>query len=279
MQYIRDKNKKIMSNPFTSASSTSSSSWRHRAQNSQTSNSQTSNLLQRNSRFDSLKNNDDDGYQTERHQKRCVPQQESSSKLFSVNNASLADFIPNVPQKQQKYVSPAMRRRDQTQKPLKTNQFTQSRKFKKPILDLSGAAFPSMSVSGASAATTHPANPTTNYKAAVAMNDDDYETKQAPYDDETVYVNTDVLGNTHPAVDINCPGFKDPVCPYAAGKAAMCMIREYQYKRDEQNELLGAQSPYWNMKNLLDFTTDDEDSNYDSSSSDSENGVNDDDYY
>ena len=59
---------------------------------------------------------------------------------------------------------------------------------------------------------------------------------------------------------------KKLVCPYEAGKAAMKMLRTYQYRRDELNELLGGQSPYWGAKNLLDFTTDDEDSNYASSS-------------
>jgi hypothetical protein len=45
------------------------------------------------------------------------------------------------------------------------------------------------------------------------------------------------------------------------------MLRSYQYNRDEQNHVFGAQSEYWATKNLLDFTVDSDNSNYDSSES------------
>tara|TARA_B110000858_G_scaffold154079_1_gene175724 strand:+ start:3200 stop:4006 length:807 start_codon:yes stop_codon:yes gene_type:complete len=261
---------------------TNNNSWRS---------SQRSNGLTKNSRFDSLHS---DEYKTVRRQRNRNSSQStngetaSTSKLFSVNNTSLADFIPDIPQPQQKYVSPAMRRQTQPNPHRPRNQFTSARKKKKPVLDLSGTSFPMIGPSGAGPSGAGPSGGTTdsnvNYKAAAAMNDDDYDTKKREedkqLDDATEFNDADRLGSI---VDDNNEeeiGFRDPVCPYEAGEAALYMIKSYQHKRDEQNVLLGAQSPYWNMKSLLDFTTDDEDSNYASSSeSETENNGSDDDHY
>ena len=104
---------------------TSNNSWRS---------SQRSNGLTPNSRFDSLHSDD---YKTVRRQRNSNSSQPtqgetaSTSKLFSVNNTSLADFIPDVPKTQQKYVSPAMRRQTHPNPPRSRNQFTLSRKKKK----------------------------------------------------------------------------------------------------------------------------------------------------
>jgi len=254
---------------------TSNNSWRS---------SQRSSGLTKNSRFDSLHS---DEYKTVRRQRNNNPPQESTSKLFSVNNTSLADFIPDVPKTQQKYVSPAMRRQTQLTPPRPRNQFTSARKKKKPVLNLSGTSFPMIGASAAPAAA--PAAGASgaaevNYKAAAAMNDDDYDTKKREedkhIDDTTEFNDADRLGSIVDDNNEEDIGFRDPVCPYEAGEAALYMIKSYQHKRDEQNELLGAQSPYWNMKSLLDFTTDDEDSNYASSSeSETENNGSDADYY
>jgi hypothetical protein len=123
-----------------------------------------------------------------------------------------------------------------------------------------------------------------NYKAAAAMNCDDYDTKKREeakqFDDTTEFNDADRLGSIVDDDNEEDIGFRDPVCAYEAGEAALYMIKSHQHKRDEQNELLGAQSPYWNTKSLLDFTTDDDDSNYASSSeSETENNESDGAYY
>ena len=247
------------------------------------------------SRFDSLKSkSSDDNYTNSHNNRNRDTQKQSSSTLFSVKS-SLTDFLPTSVFETQKYVSPAMRRREQQQQQPQQqhhtgqnrfadrNQFTRKSKQnkKQPVLDFSGVAFPSMS--GAKKTNMPTSISCDKYATAAAMEDDDYQTQQreiaSTMNDNTEFMKTDMLGeNYHEENDSYCENPKEPVCPHAAAAAAMGTLREYQYKRDEQNQIFGAQSPYWNTKSLMDFDIDsDDDSNYAESSSD-ENGVEDDDY-
>lgn len=133
------------------------------------------------------------------------------------------------------------------------------------------------------------------YANAVAISDEDYQAQQrqscAMGTDNTDYQDTDKLGNeeTQTSCDEehdNATDYsethvdlKKPICPYEAGKSAMSMLRFHQYRRDELNNLLGGQSPYWDTKSLLDFTIDSgDDSDYHLSSSEEENNDDEDDY-
>jgi len=206
--------------------------------------------------------------------------------LFSVKNTSLSDFIPSTKPELQKYVSPALRRQQQhqhqqhqhqhQQQPdrrfTSRNQFTSGRKQKKPTLVLSGAAFPSMSGDTTITKTNGDPLKCNKYAEATAMNNDDYQTQQreiaSNMNDNTEYDDDDILGRSQE----NYMEDAEQVCPLAAASSAMSMLRVYQEKRDEQNHVFGAQSPYWNTKSLLDFDVNsDDDSNYaESSESESE---------
>ena len=224
-------------------------------------------------RFDSLKT--EPNYRNSRDNRNSRETQNGPpSALFSVKNTSLADFIPEP--KTKKYVSPAMRRQqqgDSTKQFVGRSQFpsVNNRKPKKKEFDISGTAFPSMS--GAKC-NTHTHNIESNkYAAAAAMDDDAYQTQQrdhAAATDCSEYQSTDILMKTHEQTNYDneeVVNNKDPVCPYEAGKAALNMLRRYQYKRDEQNYVFGAQSEYWGKKSLLDFTIDSDNSDYESSES------------
>ena len=235
-------------------------------------------LHKKSTRFDSLKS--DRVYDSRREQQREQPRP-SSSVLFSAKNTSLADFIqvPTAAPVTQKYVSPAMRQRQQQQVSSGQYKSTFSSSQRKPTkkrLTISTASFPSMGGTHEDQQSNNDDSATSNkYAAAAATNDDDYQTQkrqQAASTNDTVeYKSTDVLlqdcsGNEQS--DEEFIDAKSLVCPYAAGKAAMSMLMVHQRKRDELNSLLGGQSPYWGEKSLLDFTIESGDSDYEWSSDD-----------
>ena len=239
-------------------------------------------LHKKSTRFDSLKS--DRPYDSRREQKREQPRP-SSSTLFSVNNTSLADFIqvPTAAPATQKYVSPAMRQRQQQQQQPQVSSgqykstFSCSRmKQRKKRLTISTTSFPSMGGTHEDQQSNNDDSATSNkYAEAAATNDDDYQTQQrqqaASTNNTVKYKSTDVLLQDCSGSEQSDEEFIDAkslVCPYAAGKAAMSMIMAHQHRRDELNCLLGAQSPYWDEKSLLDFTIESDDSDYEWSSDD-----------
>ena len=262
-------------------------------------------------RFDSLKSSDSGQKSTfvcnrtsrnRNYYDRELPQQHStsSSTLFSVKNTSLADFIPGASENSEnkKYISPAMRRREQVKESRfhHQNEFTSanSKKSDKKKLLISTSSFPSMGETPQPKSTEQ--QPSSNqYANAVTISDEDYKSqqrkKEAMISDNTEYQATDKLSdekNQASYDEEDDPEHysefyvdpKKPVCPYEAGKAAMSMLRFHQHKRDELNDLLGGQSPYWQEKSLLDFTFDSgDDSDYHESSSEEENNNDDDDDY
>ena len=148
-------------------------------------------------------------------------------------------------------------------------------KQRKKRLTISTASFPSMGGTHEDQQSNNDDSATSNkYAEAAATNDDDYQTQQrqqaASTNDTVEYKSTDVLlqdcsdgEQSDEFIDA-----KSLVCPYAAGKAAMSMLMAHQHRRDELNCLLGAQSPYWDEKSLLDFTIESDDSDYEWSSDD-----------
>ena len=182
----------------------------------------------------------------------------SSSVLFSAKNTSLADFIqvPAAAPVTQKYVSPAMRQRQQQQPQVSSGQykstFSCSRmKQRKKRLTISTTSFPSMGGTHEDQQSNNDDSATSNkYAEAAATNDDDYQTQQrqqaASTNNTVKYKSTDVLLQDCSGSEQSDEEFIDAkslVCPYAAGKAAMSMIMAHQHRRDELNCLLGAQSP------------------------------------
>jgi len=259
-------------------------------------NSNTAAPLRTTSRFDSLKSNNDNRGANYRNQSNFhknfsrphyTPKQPSSASLFSVGNNSLSDYISKADDSTtEKYVSPAMRWREQKSKKNRSSRrtnFYEPEEPKKPSLDISGTSFPSIN-----GTTKKPIDDekckTSKYAKAAAMDNEEYNMKKkeqaAKENVETTYVSTTdtVKETTHDEEYIDP---KKPVCTYAAAVAAMSMLRCNQHKRDEQNEVFGAQSPYWGMKSLLDFDIDsDDDSNYAESSEDEKESIEeyDDDY-
>ena len=235
-------------------------------------------LHKKSTRFDSLKS--DRAYDSRREQQREQPRP-STSTLFTAKNTSLADFIqvPTATPVTQKYVSPAMRHRQKQQASSGQYKSTFSGSRMKPTkkrLTISTASFPSMGGTHEDLCSSNEVSETSNkYAEAAATNDDDYQTQQrqqaASTNDLVEYKSTDVLlqdCSWNEQSDEEFIDAKSLVCPYAAGKAAMSMIMVHQRKRDELNCLLGAQSPYWGEKSLLDFTIESDDSDYEWSSDD-----------
>lgn len=250
----------------------------------------TSTPLRVTSRFDALKSSKSTNTTTHTHttthhhgqftRSKPKPSVQSSSTLFSVGNSSLADYInTKAEDTAEKYVSPAMRWREQkgrTRQNFRRNNFAQDKQNKKPTLDISGEEFPSMN--GETKTVHRQSQHNTKYAEAAAMDDEAYDTKQreiaAKTNNNTTYVSTDTL-EENPVENYHEEDYHDPqkpVCKYAAATAAMGMLRAYQYKRDEENYVFGAQSKYWGMKSLVDFNIDsDDDSNY-AESSEEEDG-------
>ena len=235
--------------------------------------------LARNSRFDSLKSlpteqkyprTENNWHTQTRLRPKTQPSRNSESKLFATNQVSLGDFMDSNSKLNEKYVSPAMRNRSTTFKVMAVE------KKKKPAGDLSINMFPMINESSTSSHCKSTNDfTTTKYLDAAAMNEDEYDEQQRSIEkqnDTTVYSDNDKLAtqsshNDDPEEYQNDE--KEPVCPYAAAKAAMGMLRFHQRNRDAQNAVFGAQSEYWGTKSLLDFTfTKDDDSNYASSSED-----------
>lgn len=233
--------------------------------------------LRMTSRFDALKSDKRVTNNSKPAWSKQKPSVQSSATLFSVGNNSLSDYInTKAEETTDKYVSPAMRWREQkgrTRHNFRHNNFAQAKQSKKPILDISGASFPSMN--GETKTVIQQSQNNTKYVEAAAMDDEEYDTKQREIaektNNNTTYVSTDTLEenqvDNYSEEDYHDP--KKPVCKYAAASSAMRMLRAYQYKRDEENHVFGAQSKYWGMKSLLDFNIDsDDDSNYALSSDD-----------
>ena len=254
-------------------------------------------------RFDSLKSNDTDRkssfiprdrMNSNRRYTEHTPPQKTSSTLFSVKNTSLADYIPEDSESSgyQTYVSPHRRKQLQRNKFISEKSTSQE----KNKLTISTTAFPSIGEQPAHKTSVEDTN-NNRYVTALAISDEDYQTQQRKKDsmksNNTVYQETDKLGDPQKSSsydkeddenrdDGSYDDPKKPVCPYQAAKAAMGMLRFHQHRRDELNDLLGGQSPYWQTKSLLDFTFDSEDdSDYHESSSEEDinNDYDDDDDY
>ena len=257
--------------------------------------------LVRNNRFDALKTTTsykkdsepkENEWQTQsRRSRKPSVNRTSDSKLFSLNQTSLGDFMKDKCSKNEKYVSPAMRNNRSSL--CSTFQVHEDRKKKKKnTLDLSGNMFPAMEGSSSSNSSSTSHNQSTKYLEAVEIKQEEYHEQQRAIQKQKnthVYSENDRLDKQqHNDVNQNEAEHeeeknneKELVCPYAAAKAAMGMLRFHQRNRDEQNDVFGAQSEYWGTKSLLDFTFDlDDDSNYASSSQEEEEEEEDeDDYY